>query len=98
MCGICGKVNRTGVQQEEIQVMMDALAHRGPDGQGLYVNGRVGLGHRRLSIIDLDTGSQPIANEDGTIWITFNGEIYNYQQLYKELLRRGHRFHTQTDT
>lgn len=78
--------------------MMDLLRHRGPDDQGLFVNGIVGLGHRRLSIIDLKTGTQPITNEDRTIWVVFNGEIYNYRSLRDELVVRGHRFETQTDT
>jgi asparagine synthase (glutamine-hydrolysing) len=77
---------------------MDPLAHRGPDGQGLYVDGVAGLGHRRLSIIDLQTGGQPICNEDRTVWITFNGEIYNYRELRAKLLGRGHCFQTQSDT
>jgi asparagine synthase (glutamine-hydrolysing) len=98
MCGICGRVSFAGVREVDIQVMMDRLAHRGPDGQGLYINSVAGLGHRRLSIIDLQTGSQPIANEDRTIWITFNGEIYNYSDLRRQLLRLGHDFATQTDT
>lgn len=98
MCGICGKVNLAGVRQNDVQVMMDAITHRGPDGQGLYRNGVVGFGHRRLSIIDLHTGAQPLSNEDGTVWITFNGEIYNYRELHKRLTQLGHRFRTQTDT
>jgi asparagine synthase (glutamine-hydrolysing) len=98
MCGICGKVSRRGVESGEIQNMMTPLAHRGPDGQGLQLLGLAGLGHRRLSIIDLASGTQPISNENETIWITFNGEIYNYQELRQELLERGHRFRTQSDT
>jgi asparagine synthase (glutamine-hydrolysing) len=98
MCGICGRVSLAGVQQGEIETMMDILAHRGPDGQGAYVNGIAGLGHRRLSIIDLQTGGQPIANENDTVWIAFNGEIYNYLELRKQLLGLGHRFRTQTDS
>src|SRR5689334_5246789 len=98
MCGIYGRVNPQGVQQNDIQTMAKLLAHRGPDGQGQYLNGVAGLGHRRLSIIDLHTGDQPISNEERTIWITFNGEIYNYRALREALLRRGHRFQTQSDT
>ena len=78
--------------------MMATMHHRGPDDEGMYLSGNVGLGHRRLSIIDLNTGKQPIANEDDTVWIVFNGEIYNYQELRKELLGKGHRFKTETDT
>jgi len=78
--------------------MADAIVHRGPDDEGYYVSGPVGLGFRRLSIIDLNTGHQPISNEDGTVWIAFNGEIYNYQELRTQLQNKGHKFSTQTDT
>ena len=78
--------------------MMDTIRHRGPDDDGLHVAPGVGLGHLRLSIIDLDTGHQPLSNEDGTIWIVFNGEIYNYHELRAFLLSKGHVFKTQTDT
>jgi asparagine synthase (glutamine-hydrolysing) len=98
MCGICGKVGIDPVKKDEILVMMTALKHRGPDDEGLYLKKRVGLGHTRLSIIDLNTGRQPISNEDGTVWIVFNGEIYNYQSLRKMLEGKGHKFATQTDT
>ena len=98
MCGICGKYNRDGVDQAEIRAMAGALAHRGPDDEGYYLSGPVGLGHRRLSIIDLNTGRQPLSNEDGTVWIVFNGEIYNYRALKPELEKKGHVFKTQTDT
>jgi len=98
MCGICGRVAPDGVSQSEIERMAGALTHRGPDDVGFYVNKVVGLGHRRLSIIDLNTGKQPIANEDGSVWVVLNGEIYNYRKLRQELVNRGHRFQTQTDT
>jgi asparagine synthase (glutamine-hydrolysing) len=98
MCGICGTVSTTGVQAVEVQAMMEAIAHRGPDDEGLYVNGSVGLGNRRLSIIDLVQGNQPISNEDGTVWIVFNGEVYNYKQLRSKLESRGHSFRTHSDT
>src|SRR5271155_207110 len=78
--------------------MADAIKHRGPDDEGYYCSGPVGLGFRRLSIIDLNTGHQPISNEDGTVWIVFNGEIYNYQELREFLLAKGHVFKSQTDT
>ena len=78
--------------------MLSAIAHRGPDDEGLYVRGRIGLGNRRLSIIDLAGGKQPISNEDGTIWIVLNGEIYNYRQLRKKLESDGHTFRTNSDT
>lgn len=101
MCGICGKLNfndELPADPGTIQAMSNAIAHRGPDDEGQYVSGPVGLGFRRLSVIDLKTGHQPISNEDGTIWLEFNGEIYNYQDLRKELLAKGHVFRTQTDT
>jgi asparagine synthase (glutamine-hydrolysing) len=102
MCGIVGKVHfdvQQPVDPELIQRMMDVIAHRGPDGEGKFVRGPVGLGHRRLSIIDLrSTGAQPMSNEDGTVWIVFNGEIYNFPELREELLSRGHAFRSTTDT
>lgn len=78
--------------------MADAITHRGPDDEGYYVSGPVGFGFRRLAIIDLNTGHQPISNEDGSVWIVFNGEIYNYQDLRQQLQAKGHVFRTQTDT
>src|SRR5574337_1830219 len=79
--------------------MNAALAHRGPDGEGIYVRGPVGLGHRRLAIIDLsDDARQPMANEDGSVMITFNGEIYNFMELRKELEGKGHIFRCRSDT
>jgi len=78
--------------------MMNTIRHRGPDDEGLYISGNIGLGHRRLSIIDLNTGKQPISNETGTVWIVYNGEIYNYRELRADLLKRGHVFSTETDS
>lgn len=78
--------------------MTGALAHRGPDGEGFHIDGAIGLGHRRLSIIDLEGGSQPLANEDGSVWVTFNGEIYNYRELRSQLEGAGHVFKTASDT
>lgn len=101
MCGICGKLNfepTAPVSQALLKNMADAIQHRGPDDEGYYASGSVGFGFRRLSIIDLNTGHQPISNEDGTIWIVFNGEIYNYQELRQYLQSKGHIFRTQTDT
>jgi asparagine synthase (glutamine-hydrolysing) len=100
MCGICGIFDRSGVpvDQKILQKMMTILRHRGPDGEGCFVDGEVGLGHRRLSIIDVDGGAQPIGNEDGSLQIVFNGEIYNFIELRKELEANGHRFTTRTDT
>jgi asparagine synthase (glutamine-hydrolysing) len=100
MCGIFGVFNRNGepVAHELIQRMGSALKHRGPDGEGSYISNEIGLGHRRLSIIDVAGGSQPITNEDSTLQIIFNGEIYNYIELREELLGAGHTFKTQSDT
>src|SRR2546422_2477722 len=100
MCGIAGKfnLNRRPVDADLIAQMGGRLAHRGPDDEGYYVSGPIGLASRRLSIIDLDTGRQPISNEDGTVWVVLNGEIYNFVELRNELERRGHHFRTRTDT
>jgi asparagine synthase (glutamine-hydrolysing) len=97
VCGICGMINPRGVTRETIQVMAHMLSHRGPDDQGIYVDAMAGLGHRRLSIIDLGGGHQPMTNEDGSLWIVFNGEIYNYLEL-RERLEQSHRFATDSDT
>src|SRR5215469_16066117 len=101
MCGIAGKVNfdsTRSIDGERLVAMTKVIAHRGPDSDGFYVGDGVGLGHRRLSIIDLSTGDQPITNEDGTIWVVFNGEIYNFADVRHELLHAGHRFRTHSDT
>lgn len=101
MCGICGKLafdKNVAMSAGLIREMANTIAHRGPDDEGYYVSGPVGLGFRRLSIIDLQTGHQPLANEDDTVWIVFNGEIYNYQELRAFLLEKGHVFKTRTDT
>jgi len=100
MCGICGVFNRSGKPVDEIIVskMTSNLRHRGPDGSGLLVDGEVGLGHRRLSIIDLAGGTQPISNEDGTLQVVFNGEIYNFIELRNELKSFSHTFRTLSDT
>jgi asparagine synthase (glutamine-hydrolysing) len=100
MCGIAGIIRWDGapVAEAELRAMCGAMTHRGPDDQGLYVNGSVGLGMRRLSIIDLDGGHQPVPNEDRSIWVVFNGEIYNYRALRRDLERRGHVFTTNSDT
>jgi asparagine synthase (glutamine-hydrolysing) len=99
MCGIAGRVNQSApVDRAEIFRMTELIAHRGPDDHGYHLRTRVGLGHRRLSIIDLAGGRQPLANEDETVWIVFNGEIYNHVALRKELLARGHQFRTHSDT
>ncbi|HEX4310724.1 MAG TPA: asparagine synthase (glutamine-hydrolyzing) [Acidobacteriaceae bacterium] len=101
MCGICGKLNfnrEKPVSNGLLKRMADTIVHRGPDDEGYYFSGPVGLGFRRLSIIDLATGHQPLSNEDGTVWIVFNGEIYNFEELRDDLLARGHIFRTRTDT
>jgi asparagine synthase (glutamine-hydrolysing) len=98
MCGICGKFSPSGVQPEELNQMLDSIAHRGPDDSGYYINGRIGIGNRRLSIIDLANGKQPISNEDCTVWVVYNGEMYNYKQLKAQLESKGHVFRTNSDT
>ncbi len=101
MCGIAGQLHlRPGhpVRPESVLAMCRVLAHRGPDDEGLYVDGELVMGMRRLRIIDLATGRQPIGNEDGTVWTVFNGEIYNYRELRRDLERAGHVFSTATDT
>lgn len=101
MCGICGKLEfdpGKQVPEDLLKRMADAIRHRGPDDEGFYASGQIGLGFRRLSIIDLDSGHQPLSNENGTVWIVFNGEIYNYQSLRKELAEKGHVFKTKSDT
>lgn len=105
MCGICGIINYSGGEPEEkiIKRMCSNLTHRGPDDEGVYVERKedlsVGLGHRRLSIIDLSAlGHQPMSNEDGKVWLVFNGEIYNYRDLKPEMESRGHKFNSDTDS
>lgn len=101
MCGICGIVHRKSdfpVESRDIQNMCDVIKHRGPDDEGQFVHQNVGIGMRRLSIIDLSTGAQPIFNEDRSMAIVFNGEIYNHAQLRHELQAKGHSFVTKTDT
>ena len=98
MCGIVGFVGARADMQEILQQMTDLIAHRGPDGEGHYIDGPVALGHRRLSIIDLEGGRQPMYNEDGSLAVVFNGEIYNFQELREELLAAGHTFVSRCDT
>src|SRR5262249_33990396 len=100
MCGIFGSVNlaNRAVDPVPLRRLGAAMTHRGPDDEGLYANGCAALGQRRLSIIDLASGKQPMSNEDGTVWVTFNGEIYNFQELRRRLEALGHRFATQSDT
>ncbi len=101
MCGICGIAYADSgrlVDKMTLQAMMDVLAHRGPDDSGAHVDGSVGLGHRRLSIVDVAGGHQPMPNEDGRLWIICNGEIYNHPQLSAELVGRGHTYRTRSDS
>src|ERR1043165_6873902 len=101
MCGITGILHfdSSRVADESLlRKMATTLSHRGPDGEGFYVKNNIGLGHRRLSIIDLSTGDQPMFNEDKSIAIIFNGEIYNYVELRDELKNLGYRFLTNSDT
>ena len=100
MCGIAVilRTDQAPVKASTIQAMTAALSHRGPDEQGVHCEESVALGHCRLSIIDLETGAQPLSNEDGNVWVTFNGEIYNYRELRTELIGYGHTFRTSSDT
>jgi asparagine synthase (glutamine-hydrolysing) len=101
MCGICGIFNfgtKAPADPGALKRATDAMVHRGPDDEGFRLDGELGLGNRRLSIIDLPGSHQPLSNEDGTVWTTFNGEIYNYRELRAELIARGHRFRTAGDT
>jgi asparagine synthase (glutamine-hydrolysing) len=101
MCGIAGVMKfRDGarVESETLRQMCAAMVHRGPDDEGIYTDGSVGLGMRRLSIVDLATGHQPLSNEDGTVWIVFNGEIYNHAALREKLQAQGHHYRTNSDT
>lgn len=106
MCGICGIIQHSGnirIEEDALRRMCGLMRHRGPDDEGVYMNGSgkpaVGLGHRRLNIIDLSSaGHQPMSNEDGSIWIVFNGEVYNFQEFRPSLVSRGHKFRSNSDT
>ncbi len=101
MCGIAGVINyyeKRNVSKRLVQSMVSVIEHRGPDDVGFYVKGNAGLGIRRLSVIDVEQGHQPIGNEDNTIWIVYNGEIYNYKELRQELEKKRHKFKTNSDT
>jgi asparagine synthase (glutamine-hydrolysing) len=101
MCGICGAINfdrENRVTRSALEAMNQQMVHRGPDDAGFYLSKNVGLAMRRLSIIDLETGHQPVSNEDGTVWLVYNGEIYNHQELRSQLEARGHRYNTRSDT
>ncbi|MGJ3238046.1 MAG: asparagine synthase (glutamine-hydrolyzing) [Anaerolineae bacterium] len=97
MCGICGAVQAEGITQAHLQAMNDTLVHRGPDGAGYYLHGQVGLAMRRLAIIDVKGSDQPLYNEDRSVALVFNGEIFNYRTLRADLSAQGHRFHTDGD-
>jgi asparagine synthase (glutamine-hydrolysing) len=98
MCGIAGFLLKSPADEQALRAMTETLAHRGPDGEGFFAEGGAGLGHRRLAVLDLSTGAQPLFNEDRTVVVVYNGEIYNYRTLREELRARGHRFATATDT
>ena len=98
MCGITGYISKKKNKEKILKDMLFQIVHRGPDDEGYYIDDIVALGHRRLSIIDLNTGKQPIFNEKKDKLITFNGEIYNYREIKKELQKKGHQFTTTTDT
>ena len=98
MCGICGFTGEVIDRNETIHKMTEVITHRGPDSDGFFLDDRISMGFRRLSIIDLEAGSQPIYNEDKSLVLTFNGEIYNYRDLRKELIEAGHKFYTETDS
>lgn len=99
MCGIAGLWNlERKPERETLEAMIATLHHRGPDGVGYHLDGPVGLAHSRLAIIDLDGGAQPLCNEDGTVWVSFNGEIFNYPELRARLMQQGHRFSSRSDT
>src|SRR5581483_3542112 len=99
MCGIAGVATRGSTPARElIRGMCDVMVHRGPDGEGIHLAAGIGLGMRRLAIIDLRTGEQPVANESGSVQVVFNGEIYNYRELRAELVAKGHTFRGQSDS
>src|SRR5690348_8562394 len=101
MCGITGFVNLDGAPANLplLERMCDLMAYRGPDDAGYHIDGNVALGAQRLAIIDLTAaGHQPMSNEDGSVWVTFNGEIYNHAELHQELVAAGHRFRGRCDT
>lgn len=98
MCGICGFTGKLENREDVLKNMTAVITHRGPDSEGFYTDDSVNMGFRRLSIIDLDSGHQPIYNEDKTLVLTFNGEIYNYKELRATLIKKGHKFYTETDS
>ena len=101
MCGICGQLNfesSAPVRRADLEAMAQSIAHRGPDDEGYFIAGPLGLGFRRLSIIDLSGGHQPMSDGEESVWVVFNGEIYNFPELKRELQSFGHVFRTNSDT
>src|SRR5256885_15985921 len=101
MCGIAGIVTTDGLRSDErarLGAMRDVITHRGPDEAGIFADSHAGLAHRRLSIVDLAAGQQPLSNENGTIWVVFNGEIYNHADIRPELEAAGHQYKTRRGT
>ena len=98
MCGFCGYINKKEKTKEQIKKMTDAISHRGPDDENYYIDDDIAMGFRRLSIIDLKGGRQPMTNENETMVITFNGEIYNFKSIKEDLVKKGHIFKTNADT
>ena len=100
MCGIAGIVSskKNNIDKKLVYRMTNSISHRGPDGHGYHFENKIGFGHRRLSIIDIEGGFQPMSDNDKNIWITYNGEIYNYKILRKKLISLGHSFQTSCDT
>jgi asparagine synthase (glutamine-hydrolysing) len=100
MCGIVGFIDKKNQKEKNkiIKEMSNKIIHRGPDSEGIYVDDTIALGHRRLSIIDVKTGGQPIYNEKGNLLVIYNGEVYNFQEIKKELVKKKHKFTTNTDT
>src|ERR1035437_8968424 len=98
MCGIAGIISHSGSTKEALDEMLNRIIHRGPDDSGTFIDADAAIGMRRLSIIDVGGGKQPISSEDGSLIIVFNGEIYNFKELKKGLLKNGHVFKTDTDT
>ena len=98
MCGICGFTGEIDNKDKIIKEMTNLITHRGPDSSGFFTDENIAMGFRRLSIIDLNQGNQPIFNEDKTLVLTFNGEIYNYKELKEELINENHTFNTDTDS
>src|SRR5215471_20220835 len=101
MCGICGQFNfgcQAAIRRADIEAMSRSIVHRGPDDEGYFIAGRLGFGFRRLSIIDLSGGHQPMSDAEESVWVIFNGEIYNFPELKRELQSHGHVFRTNSDT